>query len=409
MRVGLLFVVIFAALSLLGLQFLSASLNAAILYLPRVLLAFLLLLAGMVISEFVRRQVDRLATQMDLPGPLGGLAQAVVLAVFVVTALAQLGVPTQILLVLVSVLLAAAAATLALAFGIGGREMAREVSARRYVEGAFRVGQEITVSDVRGTIAAIEATGTVLETAGGERVRVPNSQLIAGVVRLHDARVDAGYIFGGPIPGRVVGHIAHRPRRESSTSPASPVAMSSFGGTTTANGPSSTTEQAKEKAQETAQQAKRGVRDQVDQRSTEAGERVSSMAQDARSVADELRNQGKDQPAKLAEQAAQRAESLGDYLQRSDGDTILRDVEDFGRQRPWAVIAGGLALGFAASRFLKASSSRRYESQWDSSRDLPRAADPPAGALTTGAPTTRTGARRRRTAAPAPACRRPAC
>jgi small-conductance mechanosensitive channel len=109
-----------------------------------------------------------------------------VLAVFVVTALAQVGVPTQILLVLVSVLLAAAAATLALAFGIGGREMAREVSARRYVEGAFRVGQEITVSDIRGTIAAIEATGTVLETTGGDRVRVPNSQLIAGVVRLHD-------------------------------------------------------------------------------------------------------------------------------------------------------------------------------------------------------------------------------
>jgi small-conductance mechanosensitive channel len=184
-RVGLVLVVVFAALSLLGLQFLSASLNAAILYLPRVLLAFLLLLAGMVISELVRRQVDRLSMQMDVPGPIGALAQAVVLAVFVVTALAQVGVPTQILLVLVAVLLAGAAATLALAFGIGGREMAREVSARRYVEGAFAVGQEITVSDVRGRIAAIEATSTVLETGEGERVRVPNSQLIAGVVRLH--------------------------------------------------------------------------------------------------------------------------------------------------------------------------------------------------------------------------------
>src|SRR3954464_4996745 len=140
--------------------------------------------------------------------------------------------------------------------------------------------------------------------------------------------------------------------------------MSSFGGTTTANGPSST-EQAKEKAQQTAQQAagqaKNRVSEQVDQRSTEAGHRVSSVAQDARSVADELRNQGKDQPAKLAEQAAQRAETLGDYLKNSDGDAILSDLEDFGRRQPWAVIAGGLALGFAASRFLKASSSRRYE------------------------------------------------
>ena len=141
----------------------------------------------MVLSEFVRRQVDRLATQMDIPGPLGVLAQAVVLAVFMVTALAQVGVPMQILLVLVSVLLAGAALTLALAFGLGGREMAREVSARRYVEGAYRIGQEITVADVRGTIAAIEATGTALETGAGERVRVPHSRLIAGVVHLQDS------------------------------------------------------------------------------------------------------------------------------------------------------------------------------------------------------------------------------
>ena len=160
--------------------------------------------------------------------------------------------------------------------------------------------------------------------------------------------------------------------------------MSSLGGTTTANGPSSGTEQAKEKAQEKAQQAKgqaaSRVRDQVDQRSTQAGEQVSTTASDIRSVADQLREQGKDQPAKLAEQAAQRAETLGDYLQRSDGDTILSDLEDFGRKQPWAVIAGGVALGFAASRFLKASSTRRYESSPRNTRSL-----------TAGAPTSRTG------------------
>jgi ElaB/YqjD/DUF883 family membrane-anchored ribosome-binding protein len=159
--------------------------------------------------------------------------------------------------------------------------------------------------------------------------------------------------------------------------------MSSLGGTTTANGPSSRTDQAKEqaaeKAQATAQQAKRGISAQVDQRSTQAGQQVSSAAGDARSIAEELRNQGKEQPAKLAEQAAQRVESLGDYLQRSDGDTIMRDIEDFGRRQPWTVVAGGLAIGFAASRFLKASSERRA-SVPRTSRDL-----------TAGAPTSRTG------------------
>jgi hypothetical protein len=121
-------------------------------------------------------------------------------------------------------------------------------------------------------------------------------------------------------------------------------------------------EQAQEKVQEASGQAKDRVRDQVDQRSTQAGERVTSAAQDARSVGEELRRQGKEQPARLADQAADRAERLGGYLQESDADRILRDVEDLGRRQPWVVVAGGLLLGFAASRFLKASSEQRYRS-----------------------------------------------
>jgi hypothetical protein len=150
--------------------------------------------------------------------------------------------------------------------------------------------------------------------------------------------------------------------------------------TPTGNGPTaaeggSSAEQAKEKAKEQAQQAagqaKSTLRTQVDQRSTQAGERVGGAASDARSVAEQLRQQGKDQPAKLAEQAADRAERVGDYLKQSDADRILQDVEDFGRRQPWAVIAGGVALGLVASRFLKASSTRRYEERWESRRQLP--------------------------------------
>ena len=53
-------------------------------------------------------------------------------------------------------------------------------------------------------------------------------------------------------------------------------------------------------------------------------------------------------------------QSVGQWLERSDGDQILNDVEGFARRKPWAVAAGGLVLGLAASRFLKASSSERY-------------------------------------------------
>lgn len=119
--------------------------------------------------------------------------------------------------------------------------------------------------------------------------------------------------------------------------------------------------QAQEKAREAAGKAQEGVRQQIDERSTQAGERVSSTARDLRSVGEGLRKQGKDTPAKLADRAAEQTEKVGSYLKGNGPDKMLEDVEDFGRQRPWAVLAGGLVVGIAAARFLKASSRNRYQ------------------------------------------------
>jgi hypothetical protein len=145
---------------------------------------------------------------------------------------------------------------------------------------------------------------------------------------------------------------------------------STFGSTATDG---STTDQVKGQARDKAQaaqdkakgtlgQARGQFRDQVDQRSTQAGERVANTAADVRSIAEELRQQGKDTPARMVDQVAGQAERFGDYLKGASGDRILRDVEGFARSKPWLVAAGGLALGFAASRVLKASSSSRYQS-----------------------------------------------
>lgn len=122
-------------------------------------------------------------------------------------------------------------------------------------------------------------------------------------------------------------------------------------------------DQAKETAQNVASQAQERAREQVDQRTTEAGERVSSTAEDIRSVGQELRSQGKEGPARVAEQAADRIDRAGSYLRDSDADRLLNDIEDFGRRQPWAVVAGAVAVGFAAARFLKASSRERYSNR----------------------------------------------
>jgi len=166
-------------------------------------------------------------------------------------------------------------------------------------------------------------------------------------------------------------------------------------------------EQAQEQAQKAAEQARNvagqagdRARGMVDERSTQVGEQIGQQADDIRSAAQQLREQGKDGPAKLAERAADRAERVGGYLRENDADTILGDVERVARDNPWAVVAGGIALGFVASRFLKASSRRRYASAstGQARPQLPRttapvgAGAPPVGAAGLGgtsvAPTT---------------------
>ena len=161
------------------------------------------------------------------------------------------------------------------------------------------------------------------------------------------------------------------------------------GASTGTNGGDGVKEQAQEKAHEVREQAGEQVRkatgqardrarEQVDQRSTQAGEQVHHHASDLRDVAQQLRAQGKDGPARIADQVAERAERAGSWMKDSDGDRILGDVEDFARSNPWAVAAGGLALGFVASRVLKASSSRRYEER-DATPRLPPAGGTSAG------------------------------
>jgi ElaB/YqjD/DUF883 family membrane-anchored ribosome-binding protein len=134
-------------------------------------------------------------------------------------------------------------------------------------------------------------------------------------------------------------------------------------------------EQIRERTQEVSGQVRQRMRQEVDNRTTQAGDRMSSTANDIRTVSEELRKNGKDGPAQIADQAAERVERVGNYLHSADADRLLNDIENQARQRPWAMIAGGITLGLVASRLLKVSSGQRYSSsqaRWEPiEREIP--------------------------------------
>lgn len=147
--------------------------------------------------------------------------------------------------------------------------------------------------------------------------------------------------------------------------------------TQSSSGAQGAKEQVQEKAHEAAGEARSRLRDQVDQRSTQVGEQIGDGAQALRSTAEKLREEQREGPANVAEQLAERAERTGSWLRDADADRILGDVEAFARRQPLAVVGIGLFAGFAASRFLKASSRTRYEA---TRAAPPRASEPPVSA-----------------------------
>jgi len=186
-RIALVVVVIVAAISLLGFGALSAALNAVVLFVPKLFVAVAIVIAGIVAAEFLRRRIEPLTDQMAIGMPIGQVAEYVVLAIFALTALALIGVPTGILLALVALIVAAGVLSVALAFGLGSREVAREVSAGRSVAGLYRVGDRITVGGITGEITALESVSVVLRDTDGTSARVPNHLLVESVVRLYPA------------------------------------------------------------------------------------------------------------------------------------------------------------------------------------------------------------------------------
>lgn len=184
LRIVLLIVVVFAALTVSGLAFLSQLANEAILFLPKLVAAIGLALIGLALGGIARRRVRRAAYQMDLRGPLGSIVYGAIVGIALIMALGQLGIPTVILTVLSSVALAAVSLAFALALGLGSREVARELSAGRYVTGAYKVGQEVALEGFRGEILAIEVACCVLETDDGRRVRVPHHLFVERVVEV---------------------------------------------------------------------------------------------------------------------------------------------------------------------------------------------------------------------------------
>ncbi|UZA68648.1 mechanosensitive ion channel family protein [Pseudomonas viridiflava] len=164
----------------LGLQRVSATLDMLALYLPKVFGAALVLLVGVLLAQLVNGLVSGAAegVGIDYSAGLGRIAQGLVIIISISVAISQLEVKTDLLNHVIVIALLTVGLAVALALGLGSREIAGQIIAGIYVRELYQVGQQVQIGDTEGQIEEIGTVKTTLLTDEGELVSFSNRILL---------------------------------------------------------------------------------------------------------------------------------------------------------------------------------------------------------------------------------------
>jgi small-conductance mechanosensitive channel len=189
---SLLYWIVFLNFLLIGLESLGLvaavePLRNLIAFLPRLLAALVTLTAGVLLAQFLGRAAQAAMNSMGVEfyQEVGQGVNILLIIMIVIVVLEQLGIDASIMTSIFTNVLTIGIAGLALAFGLGGRGVARNVLAGYYAHEQFAIGDNIVVDGVEGTL---EGIGTLTAEVRGadELLVIPNTQLTATAIRIKD-------------------------------------------------------------------------------------------------------------------------------------------------------------------------------------------------------------------------------
>lgn len=177
-----------SAADALGLQRVSDTINGFVAYIPKIIGALLVLMIGLFVAQFVRSIVEAALGSINLgyEKAVGAMIYAIIVIVVTSLAIGQLEVETDLLNQVISIVLMACAAAVALAMGLGTRDVAGNIVAGVYARELYVPGKQIRVGDTAGRIIEVGSTAIIVESDDGQKVSIPNRRLIEETVTFSD-------------------------------------------------------------------------------------------------------------------------------------------------------------------------------------------------------------------------------
>jgi Mechanosensitive ion channel, conserved TM helix len=126
-----------AAASLFGMAQVTAIINSAILFIPKLIVALAIIVIGSLIARFVAGMVRGSLAEMGVgaAGLFAKLTQYAIIGFAIVAAFNQIGIAQTVVNTLLIGLIGSLALAFGLAFGLGGREVAAQITRSWYNKG----------------------------------------------------------------------------------------------------------------------------------------------------------------------------------------------------------------------------------------------------------------------------------
>lgn len=167
-----------------GLVAISDGIRSMFAYLPNVIAAVLIVVVGSSVSQFAGTAVARAADEsgIEFAKSLGSMVSGLILFLVAVMAIGQLQFDTAMVRIVTACVLSGMALAFGLSFGLGSRDITRNVIAGFYARKLFTPGDPLEIRGERGVLKAITATQTIIERESGT-VTVANGVFLDETVR----------------------------------------------------------------------------------------------------------------------------------------------------------------------------------------------------------------------------------
>jgi len=175
----ILFLLAKTASDALGLVAISNAIGAFFAYLPNIIAALLLLILGTTVGQFAGQMVAQAAESagIDSAATLGKLVSSLIVFIVAMMAISQLKIDTEMVRIVTSFILGAGALAFGLAFGLGTRDIVRNIVTGFYARKVLAVGKTLEIAGQSGVLTAITATHAILDN-DGQNIMIANSNLL---------------------------------------------------------------------------------------------------------------------------------------------------------------------------------------------------------------------------------------